>query len=130
MPGTRKDLERSALMMNKIKNPLKGGPPKKTNKTKDYLLTGITVDAEVDVQPGIKNNFKPTTVKPDSPNPGIESDNYPAKKAVSFYEYGGKDREEKQQSIIDMQKAKQGGLPNARNIKFKEELAKRAKKII
>ena len=33
MPGTRKDLERSALMMDKIKNPLKGSPPKKANKT-------------------------------------------------------------------------------------------------
>ena len=29
MPGTRKDLERSALMIDKIKNPLNSNPPKK-----------------------------------------------------------------------------------------------------
>ena len=29
MPGTRKDLEKSALMMAKIKNPLNSNPPKK-----------------------------------------------------------------------------------------------------
>tara|TARA_R110002095_G_scaffold215628_1_gene210324 strand:- start:353 stop:1291 length:939 start_codon:yes stop_codon:yes gene_type:complete len=63
-------------------------------KMKDYLLTGVTVDAEVNTKNPMNvigpnkdlANFKPTTVKPDSQNPGIRGEQSPKSVVLNYNE--------------------------------------------
>ena len=137
----RKDLERSALMMGKIKNPLKphnkNGKSKDSSKMKDYVLTGITVDAPVNVPSRStkrKSNFGPTTVTPDSKNPGIIREQSP-KSVVLQWEKGpaGNPTTKAGEEKIDYDRNLDGGpttIQSVANRNFRNKLKQKAKKIL
>ena len=81
-------------MVTQDKKYLAEARPLKPAKTKDYLLTGVTVDAEVNTKNPMNvigpnkdlANFKPTTVKPDSQNPGIRGEQSPKSVVLNYNE--------------------------------------------
>lgn len=105
-------------------------------KMKDYLLTGVTVDADVETKNPMNvvgpnkdlANFKPTKVKPDRLNPGIEGEQSP-ESVVLNYEMGGpgvnafnsaKLDERKRNSVI------KSGMGANRDERFRDKLKKRS----
>ncbi len=103
---------------------------KQDKKTKDYLLTGITVDAEVNTKNPMNvigpnkdlANFKPTTVKPDSENPGIEREQSPKNVVLNYNEVNDAKLDER----IRNSKPQYGAQAN-RDESFRNELKKRSK---
>ncbi len=132
----RKDLERSALMMSKIKNPLqqpnKNGKSEDPPKMKDYVLTGITVDAPIDVTIGRstkrKSNFGPTTVTPDSKNPGIIREQSPESVVINWEKGHQRRHEEKRDRAREYDGP--ATIQSTLNRNFRDKLKQKAKKIL
>lgn len=95
-------------------------------KMKDYLLTGITVDAEVDVQTRKKDKFKPTTVKPDSENPGIVREQSPKNAVLNYTKGGGLERDAKLDDRKRMSVFPNVGSKASLDQRFRNELKKRS----
>tara|TARA_X000001382_G_scaffold35514_1_gene23398 strand:- start:36 stop:467 length:432 start_codon:yes stop_codon:yes gene_type:complete len=138
----RKDLERNAAAMMKVKNPLQssfengegGDPP----KMKNYVLTGVTVDAPVNVpiskSTKQKSNFGPTTVTPASPNPGIIKEQSP-ESVVLNWEKGpaGSSITKAGEEKIDYDRNLDGGpttIQSVANRSFRNKLKQKAKKML
>ena len=103
--------------------------PLKPAKTKDYLLTGVTVDAEVNTKNPMNvigpnkdlANFKPTTVKPDSENPGIEGEQSPKSVVLNYNEVNDAKLDERKRNS----KPQYGAQAN-RDESFRNTLKKRS----
>ena len=102
---------------------------KQDKKMKDYLLTGVTVDAEVSTKNPMNvigpnkdlANFRPTKVKPDSENPGIEGEQSPKSVVLNHNEVNdAKLDERKRNSRV------QHGAQANRDESFRRELKKRS----
>jgi hypothetical protein len=98
-------------------------------KMKDYLLTGVTVDAEVSTKNPMNvigpnkdlANFRPTEVKPDSENPGIEGEQSPKSVVLNYNEVNdAKLDERKRNSRV------QHGAQANRDESFRNKLKKRS----
>ena len=102
---------------------------KQDKKTKDYLLTGVTVDAEVNTKNPMNvigpnkdlANFKPTTVKPDSENPGIEGEQSPKSVVLNYNEVNDAKLDERKRNS----KPQYGAQAN-RDESFRNTLKKRS----
>ena len=91
-------------------------------KMKDYLLTGITVDAEVDVQTRKKDKFKPTTVKPDSENPGIVREQSPKNAVLNYDEFRDAKLDDRKRMSVFPNVGSKASLDQ----RFRNELKKRS----
>tara|TARA_R110000787_G_scaffold211081_1_gene320812 strand:+ start:2099 stop:3295 length:1197 start_codon:yes stop_codon:yes gene_type:complete len=72
------------------------------NKMKDYRLTGITVDADVNTKNS--SNFNPTTVKPDKRNPGIVKEQSPENVVLNWDEDSSAKDDYRRRSVRDVEK--------------------------
>ena len=116
-------------MLAQEKKYLAEARPLKPAKTKDYLLTGVTVDAEVNTKNPMNvigpnkdlANFKPTTVKPDSENPGIEGEQSPKSVVLNYNEVNDAKLDERKRNS----KPQYGAQAN-RDESFRNTLKKRS----
>jgi len=103
-------------------------------KMKDYLLTGINVDAEVETKNPMNvigpnkdlANFKPTTVTPDYEKPGIVREQSPESVVLNYTKGGGLERDAKRDERKRNSRTIQHGTQANNDQRFMNELKKRS----